>query len=427
MPISKIAHFLILVYMGSFDNLRFGASVSGKLLSRCIFFRVVYTNIDVNAYRDLRGLIDMTVGVFFGGMSCEHDISIITGIQAVNALVQNYEVVPIYIDSRGAWYTGKKYFDIDNFKCKSSLGGHRVFLKAGDRNLYFKKSKLKAKLDVAVVCCHGLNGEDGTLQGLLQLSGVPYTGSSVLSSAMGMDKSFMKKVFESAGLPTLTCKCFKKKQFELEPDLVLSQVEHEFGYPAIVKPSNLGSSIGISVAHDSRQLVQSLKVAFEWDNSVVIEKALTDFVELNCAVLGGAYFETICSEIEQPKLLQEYLTYDDKYQTSNKYTSRNIPANVPLETRRLVQTRAREVFECLNCSGVARCDFLLHGDELYINEINTIPGSLSNYLFKYSGMSFETLLDNLIDIAFNEYRAKQRLRYAYDSNVLQNLELATKK
>lgn len=369
----------------------------------------------------------MTVGVFFGGMSCEHDISIITGLQAVSALKLKYNVVPIYIDSKGTWYTGKKYFDINNFKDKASLNGKQVYLKAGDRTLYIKKSKIHAVLDVAVICCHGLNGEDGTLQGLLQLSHVPYTGSGVMASAVGMDKGMMKKIFESVDLPVLPYSILPSEKFCTAQDATLDTLEQDLNYPMIIKPSNLGSSIGISVAKDRTQLVESLTTAFQWDNMVVVEKALTDFIELNCAVLGGKNFDTLCSELEQPNIIEDYLTYDNKYKANDKYNSRNIPANVSIDIRRQVQEYAKTAFSSLNCSGVARCDFLYKDEKLYINEINTIPGSLSNYLFKHSGMSFSTLLANMIDIAISEHKARMRLKYAYDSEVLKNLNLGSKK
>ncbi|MCL1953350.1 MAG: D-alanine--D-alanine ligase, partial [Firmicutes bacterium] len=283
----------------------------------------------------------MTVGVFFGGMSCEHDISIITGMQVVSALLHKYNIIPIYISHNGEWYTGKRYFDIDNYKDKSKLKGYRVFLKAGDNMLYRKRGKVKAKLDVAIVCCHGLNGEDGTLQGLLQLSKIPYSGSGVLASSVGMDKVTMKKIFEFQGLPLLPYVKIDRNQYEHDEINVLDTIESKLEYPLIIKPSNLGSSIGISVAQDRQQLLQGLIVAFEWDNTIVVEHALVDFDELNCAVLGGAKFETICSEIEQPKGFDDYLTYDNKYIASNKYSTRNIPANISIEVKHKVQSMAK--------------------------------------------------------------------------------------
>ncbi|MDR1138588.1 MAG: D-alanine--D-alanine ligase [Clostridiales bacterium] len=371
-------------------------------------------------------LLIMNVAVIFGGMSCEHDISIITGMQVLHTLLAKHNTIPIYIDQEGVWWTGKRYYDIDNYQDKSSLGGRKVYLKPGDTNLYYKRSKVQCNVDIAVLCCHGVNGEDGTLQGLLQLSHIPYSGSGVLASAIGMDKSRTKAIFNNSGLAILPYVTVDRQLIELGQSQVLQHIQDQLQYPLIVKPCNLGSSIGISVAHDSTQLLKSIAVALEWDNSVIVEHALVDFDELNCAVLGGKGYDILCSELEQPKVSKDYLTYDDKYQSRSKCNSRNIPAKVSQEIKQQVHSMSRVAFESLGCSGVARCDFLLKDGVVYINEINTIPGSLSNYLFEYSGIKFGTLLEKLIYVAQAEFDSRYSIKYAYDSQVLHNIAKVSK-
>ncbi|MDR3021879.1 MAG: D-alanine--D-alanine ligase [Clostridiales bacterium] len=377
----------------------------------------------------------MTIAVLFGGMSCEHDISIITGLHAFHIASIKYNVIPIYIDSKGVWWTGKKYREITNFKDKSNLGGVKVFLKPGDNTLYFKKSKVKCKIDVAIVCCHGLNGEDGSLQGLLQLSGIAYTGSSVLSSAVGMDKITMKRLFSSIDLPIVPYVGFEKDQFEEEQKLVFKEITDKLTYPLIVKPSNLGSSIGINIVKDGQSLLNALNLAFEWDSRVIIENALTDFIEINCAVIGGHNFNLITSELEQPAGVEEFLTFNDKYSSNGKLqSSRKMPADLDDCTRQNVRDIAKSAFKILGCSGVVRCDFLLTNDEqtgqktMYINEVNTIPGLLSSYMFEHNGfMSKLSLLENLILIALQEKQQRQSFRYSYYSNVLLDTTKIAKK
>ncbi|MDR0425646.1 MAG: D-alanine--D-alanine ligase [Clostridiales bacterium] len=359
----------------------------------------------------------MNIAVIYGGKSCEHNISVITGVQVLNA-VKGHNVVPIYIDNRGIWHTGKNLGDINNYKQRGRLKTRRVYLKPGDGYLYAERHKRLAAIDCAVLCNHGAGGEDGSLQGLLQLCGIPYTGSGVAASACGMDKALMKKLFKADRLPVVPYAAVTREAFDADIKAVFARLK-KLGYPVIVKPASGGSSIGIGMAHDGKELLNALHVAFMWDNTVVAERALTDFVELNCAVLGDR--ETvITSEVEQPVGWSEFLSFADKYEKS-KFKSENggrlMPAAVPDETRAAVREAAERAFRSVGAAGVARVDFMLDraADKLYVNEINTIPGSLAHYLFSFDGMDFSALLDRLIGLAVKEKERQDRLQFVYTS------------
>lgn len=355
----------------------------------------------------------MNVGVIFGGKSCEHDISVITGIQAIKAAGVRHKVIPVYIDEKGYWWLGK---GLDDLKTVQSglYKAKKVHLRPNSNAVYSASGKRLALLDAAVVACHGLNGEDGTVQGVLELSGIPYTGSNVTASAVGMDKAAMKKIFAAAGLPMTDYIEVRRRDYDERLYEIVGVIKEKLKFPLIVKPSNLGSSIGINVAKDWQQLFESIRVAFEWDNAVVIEHALTDFIEVNCGVLGDAG-AVVTSEVEQPTGWKEFLTFQDKYGGGkSKGGSRNMPAQIPDEMRAEVRRLAGEAFRAAGCAGVARVDFLIEGDQIFVNEINTIPGSLANYLFSYGGMEFPDLIDKMLEIAFARDKDKRRLKYTYD-------------
>ena len=366
----------------------------------------------------------MNVAVFFGGKSCEHNISIITGMQALQAIAKKHNVIPVYIDSNGVWRTGKKFSDINTYKKDDCGGGKRVHLSPASPFLCSEHGRKIAKIDVALLCNHGLNGEDGSLQGLLRLSGVPYTGSGVLASCVGMDKITMKRLFMQAGLNVLPFVSFSRIAYEKSMFEITERIKKELRFPLIVKPSNLGSSIGISIAHDFEELFKAVKVALMWDNSVLVENALEDFTELNCAVLGYGD-DSLASEVEQPVGWTEFLTYDDKYLKKIKGGGRKFPAEIDSEMRDKVRLTAQKAFSYLGCAGVARVDFLLKDGELFINEINTIPGALSNYLFvspktreektenAEKDIDFEELIERLIKIALLRYEEEENLTYSY--------------
>ncbi len=359
----------------------------------------------------------MNVAVFFGGKSCEHNISVITGIQAIKAVSKEHTVFPVFIDSLGVWRTGKKFADISTYRQGKATGGKQVHIRPASPYLRSKSGRKLFKIDVALLCNHGLNGEDGSLQGMLKLCDVPFTGSGVRASAVGMDKITMKRLFMQAGLPVLPFVSFTKSEYENEMFSLTEKIKNQLRFPLIVKPSNLGSSIGISIARDFEQLFAAVEVALGWDGSVLVENALEDFTELNCAVLGRGK-NAVASEIEEPVGWTEFLTYDDKYTKKIKGGGRKFPAEIESETRDKVRAMAKDAFAALGCEGVARVDFLMKDGELFINEINTIPGALSNYLFTGAGeeINFETLIDKLLNMAVERAKEEDALKYSYKSD-----------
>lgn len=389
----------------------------------------------------------MTVAVFYGGKSCEHDVSIVTGVQTAK-LLEEFDVVPVYIDRGGKWNYVKRYDDVAAYR-KGRIKCKKVFMKPGDDALYLNGGRRFKKIDVAVLCTHGAGGEDGALQGFLQLCGVAYTGSGIAASAIGMDKILAKKMFAAAGLKVTDYFIVKRHEYE---NALLGVVEKAkaAGYPLMIKPACLGSSIGIGKACNAKEFITALNAAFEWDNTVIAEKALDDFTELNCAVLkdGENYF---VSEAERPLSADGFLSYADKYERGGLKGAggRIFPADIDTELRKEVRESAVKAFDAVGASGIARVDFLFDNNEkqLYVNEINTIPGSLALYLFpsgpanaaqapdaneknensgkdkgsfggaKYGEGNVDAL-KMLISVAVKERDARERLRYKYESPVL---------
>lgn len=350
------------------------------------------------------------IAVFFGGRSCEHDISIITGLQAMSACSK--KCVGVYIDPDGAWWAAeaKKFSSVNAVKNKR-IDCKRVHIRPSEPYLY-SKNKRVYKIDTALLCMHGMYGEDGALQGLLEMCDIAYTGSDIAASAIGMNKLRAKSVFESAGLNVLPYVSVLRTEYAKDAGIAVKDVD-VLGYPVIVKPCNLGSSIGISMAKDRAELFKALRVAFEWDDTVIVEKALTDFTEVNCAVLGdcddGAFD---VSDTEQPVGWKSFLTFADKYAGDVKSTRHKIPAEVGAELNARIQACAERAFRAVGCGGVARVDFLVKGDDVYVNEINTIPGSLSCALFE-SDMAFSRLIDKMIDYANNRKQRRAALKRVY--------------
>jgi len=365
----------------------------------------------------------MSIAVIFGGKSCEHDISIITGVLTLNVLIgAGYAAVPVYIDGAGVWYTGPNmnsvavFGDTDN---KVRKKWRRVTVLSGSDGLYSLKGKRLTTVNAAVLCTHGVSGEDGCLQGLLELAGIPYTGSGVYASAAGMNKATAKKLFEAAGLPVAPYVIATSRELADGGDK-LEEAVQKLGLPIIVKPANLGSSIGISIANDTISLATAVQVASKYDNTLVLERAFVDFTEFNCAVLGRGN-DTITSGVEQPVGWKEFLSFDNKYlDTVESGETVRTPAQIDDELKAKVKALSKAAFECIGASGVARVDLILDKGELYINEINTIPGSLSYYLFEYEGILHSELLTRLIKIAKEEAKDKRGLSYSYKSTVLRS-------
>ena len=357
------------------------------------------------------------VGVVFGGRSVENEISVITANQAMAAMDrEKYNITPIYITKEGKWYSGEALFNVTNYRNTKKLLAmcEEVYMRPiyGDTNLYRCKKSLfgKAvvtKLDVILPALHGTNCEDGTFQGVMEFSGIPYTGCNTLASANGMDKITMKMILKECGIPVIDYSWFSDKEWNDKQEATIAAVEEKLGYPVIVKPANSGSSVGIRAAHNREEFIEAVDYAISFTTRVIIEKYVQKLKEVNCAVLGN-YYECEPSVCEVPVRSGEILSYQDKYMNGGgkqsqgmQSTVREIPANLPEATTNFIQKAACDTFRALSCDGVARIDFIIDEatDEIFVNEINTIPGSLSFYLWEYSGYNFGTLVDKLIEIA----------------------------
>ncbi|MCI8336080.1 MAG: D-alanine--D-alanine ligase [Peptococcaceae bacterium] len=379
------------------------------------------------------------VGVIFGGKSVEHEISIVSALQAMAALDQEkYSVTPIYITKEGVWYTGERLTDIEAYrKLPELLATCQKIVPAvnsDERQYYIPKQGMFAKwlqeqIDVMLPVFHGSHGEDGCVQGLFELMNIPYAGPGVLGAAVGMDKIMMKAVLKDAGLPIVPYVWFTGYRWVEYQDAVIDEIEKELGYPVIVKPANLGSSIGIGKADTREQLIEAIDLAAGFSSRIVIEKMVESLREINCSVLGDVEYAE-ASVCEEPVAAKDILTYADKYMKDSATKagdskgmaslSRQIPANIGEELTQQVQDYAKKAFIALDGSGVSRIDFLLNGStgQVYVNEINTIPGSLSFYLWQATGRDFSRLMDKLIELALKRNREKNRLTYSYDGNIL---------
>ncbi|MAG36797.1 MAG: D-alanine--D-alanine ligase [Dehalococcoidia bacterium] len=378
----------------------------------------------------------LRVGVIFGSRSVEHDVSIITAAQAMAAMDRaEYEVIPIYVTREGKWLTGEALTQLDAYRDANGTTRVRpayISPEPQDGALVQPRSWWQRlarrvqtlRLDVVLPCVHGTHGEDGTLQGLLELANVPYVGAGVVGSAVGMDKIIMKAVFASADLPLLPYLWYQRSQWESQREMMLTQIERDLTYPLFVKPANLGSSIGISQVRNRDELEAGLAVAAQYDRRLLVEQALEGAIEINCSVLGND--DPRPSVCEQPVPWEEFLSYEDKYLRGGgkaagmASTDRRIPAPISDQLTQRIQAAAVAGFRATDGAGVARVDFLVDeaGEAFYINEINTIPGSLSFYLWEASGLSYPALIDRLIELALERHQDKQRTITTFESNIL---------
>lgn len=386
----------------------------------------------------------LNIAVFFGGKSSEHDVSVVTALQMMENLdKEKYKLFPIYITREGDWYTGDKLFNIDTYKnfdsgdkelircyLPANTRARQLFKFEQDRGLFKKDSRIIASLDAAIIAMHGLNGEDGSLQGLLQLAELPFTSCGVLGSAAGMDKILMKSAFMGAGLPVLDYIYFDRGQLETCAEKFALEAESKFTYPMFVKPANLGSSIGISKAKNREELLRAMEVAAHYDRRILVERGVDSLEEVNCSALGFGS-EIAVSVCEMPVTWEEFLTYDEKYLRNSKSggakqgmqaLSRRIPAPISAELTEKIQEYTRRVFQLFDCKGVIRIDYIIDkaDESLYINEINTIPGSFAFYLWEPSGISYKALLDKLIEYALKASEDSKKSKYAYKSDILLN-------
>lgn len=392
------------------------------------------------------------VGLFFGGQSVEHEVSVISGIQALYAFDRSeYELIPIYITKQNTFYVGEAIGKIEEYKDIPALlkKSQQVVLVNDGKKVSLIKYPMKRfgnpiynTIDVAFPVVHGTNVEDGTLQGYLRTLCIPYAGPDVTASAVGMDKYVMKTVLKDNNIPVLDCVFCNIREYEFELEALIKRIEEKVSYPSIVKPVNLGSSVGIKIARNREGLEEALEHAFQFSGKVLIERAITNLKEVNCAVLGD-YEEAEASECEEPINSDEILSYEDKYMSGGgsknegsktsegskgggmSSLSRKLPADISKETRDNIRQMAVKTFQALNCSGVSRIDFMIDmdTDEIYVNEINTIPGSLSFYLWEPVGVKYEELLDRMVKLALKREREQEQLTFSFDTNLLSGVHI----
>ncbi len=387
------------------------------------------------------------VGVFFGGKSVEHEVSIITAIQAIENMDKDkYDIVPIYITKDNKMYCGDLIGDISNYKDIDNLlknstqimlsqKDNKVVLLRCDKKIY--QNDIFDYIDIAFPIVHGTNVEDGTLQGFLKMFNLPYVGCDVISSSVGMDKYVCKCVLKDNNIPILECKCISVKDYNEDSENTIKEIETKFSYPVIVKPINLGSSVGIKIAKNQEELKEALENAFVYSRKILVERAIKNLKEINCSVVGDYEFAK-ASECEEPVKTDEILSYKDKYISDGKKTGAmksmnasvlRLPANIDKDVKEKIQELALKTFDVLGCSGVIRIDFMIDNDtnEIFVNEVNTIPGSLSFHLWKATDLNYTKLLDELIDLALKRNREEKNITYSFDSNILSGVSMSSLK
>lgn len=376
------------------------------------------------------------IGVFFGGRSTEHEIAMISANQAMAAIDRNkFDVTPVYVSKDGRWFTGDALLDIKNYRDIPSMLKQckEVYMRPiyGDYNLYlvnpqgfFKNKNIACKLDVVIPVMHGANGEDGTFEGLLDYIGIPYAGCDTLSSANGMDKITMKMILRENGIPVVDYVWFTDRQWFADKDRLINEVESNLGYPVIVKPANLGSSIGIGAAHNRKELEAKVEDASRYASRIIVEHMVEQLQEINCSVLGDCdEFRT--SVLEEPIKSEEILSYTDKYMGGSKTprgmaaSAKKIPAELPENETAEIRRLAGETFRVLSCHGVSRVDVIVDREtrNIYVNEINTIPGSLSFYLWEATGISFSSLMETLVGLAVKRNDRRGRKVLTFNQNI----------
>lgn len=382
------------------------------------------------------------VGVIFGGRSVEHEVSVITGMQIIENIDKTkYQVVPIYITKEGKWLTGECLLDFKNFKNNNLKDAKEIFMTPshGNFNLYANPEevglfgkKILDTIDIIFPALHGTHGEDGSIQGLFELMDIPYVGGGVLASSVGMDKILMKDVFKANNLPIVDFYWFYRSDWKDNNEAIVNNIENKLKYPVFVKPANLGSSIGINIAKDREGLIKAIEIAVNYDRKIIIEQAVQNPREINCAVLG--YDEEIITSLcEEPLGWEDVLTFEDKYVKSNSKGAKTsgerriIPADISDELRERIEDLAKKSFKAIDGRGTSRIDFLIDQEQnVFINEINTLPGSIGFYLWEGKGYPFKKLVDKLIDIALVTHEEKKKNMYNYDANLFNRIQYGGK-
>jgi D-alanine-D-alanine ligase len=379
------------------------------------------------------------VGVIYGGETVEHEVSIISAVQAMSFINQDkYEIIPIYISKDRTWYTGKMLLEMDVYKDFESLKRYAKPIVLTKTNEGFALQSTKGlfrktieTIDIAFPIVHGKGAEDGSLAGYLDMIGIPYVGPKMLGAALGQDKVVMKQVMEQSNINVPKYTWFYDAEYLNETETILKNVK-KIGYPVIVKPANLGSSVGITVAKNEKELDKAINEAIKYDSKIVVEEMIDNLLEVNCAVLGN-YEYTETSAIAEVITKNAFLTYEDKYigngkKAGKKFSGKGsmansqmrLPAKLDKDVENKVKELSEKTFKALNLSGVARIDFLINKKtkEVYVNEPNTIPGSLSFYMWKPVGKDYAELLDDMITLTIKDFKKMSKKTTSFDTNIL---------
>jgi D-alanine-D-alanine ligase len=357
------------------------------------------------------------LGLVYGGKSAEHKVSLQTALAVIKALdTDKFDIQPIYINEQGGWVRGKQLNEPVETVKMLQLGteGTEVSPASLNQGLFPLKSEQQNEaIDVVFPLLHGPNGEDGTIQGMLELLNIPYVGNGVLSSAAGMDKVIMKNLFAQAGLEQAKYVWSIRSEWEKRPETAYQRVEEELGYPCFVKPANLGSSVGISKAKNREELVEAFEEAFEYDRKIVIEEAVVGR-EIEMGVIGND--EPICSVVGEIAPKTEFYDYQSKYEDGD--TELIIPADVSEEEYAQIKEMAVRAFKAIDGAGLVRADFFLTRDgNALINEVNTMPGftpfSMFPLLWKHSGLEYPQLIEKLVEFAMERHEQKQRIKHTF--------------
>lgn len=392
----------------------------------------------------------LNIAVFFGGESVEHEVSIISAHQAIEALDKNkYNVIPVYVSKERKLYVSDLLKDISNYKDLKHLisqctqvsitsEDNRVVIRPVKPSLFGPKEL--GTIDVAIPVMHGTNGEDGTIQGFFEMLRVPYAGCDLYGAAIGQDKVLQKNVLNDNNLPITNWFWVYGSEMDTHQSEILDKV-HRLIYPVIIKPARTGSSVGISIAHNDEEYLACFDEARQYDEKIITEKVVKPMREINCSVVGDSY-SCVASVLEEVSSVSqdELLSFSDKYLGGSKSaksegskgmasTARIVPAPLTDEQTRLIQQLAKETFRVLGTSGVCRIDFLMDADtkKVYVNEINTIPGSLAFYLWKAAGVSFSELMDKLVELALDRERRRSKITFSYETNILSNFSASSAK
>lgn len=383
------------------------------------------------------------IAILFGGRSVEHEVSVITALQAYNALnKENYQIIPIYIHKNGEFYTNNLFLNIKNYKNIDELvlQSKRIFLGRKKNECGFFEIGLFSKFtpfDMAFPIFHGSFGEDGCIQGLFEMYQIPYVGFDVLGSAVAMDKVISKQLFVALDLPIGKYTFIDRKDWFSDSKNSLIYIKRSISYPAIVKPATLGSSIGVSRVIDDDTLQFAIEVASEYSEKIVIEEEYKEAIEINCSVLGykDEVYRSVC---EMPVKSSKLLSFSDKYQKGDKggkkhqgmaSSSRVIPAPISEALSNEIQDASGKIFQALNGCGVARIDFFIDRDKkkFWVNEINSPPGSLAFYLWEHSGINFSELIEKLIKYGERRAYDKSKTHYTFESGLLSQMAISHEK